>query len=145
MSLAKRRIVTFLVAVLIVVLFYLMRGGYSISLELQENDSITVGGPQDITYSVCYEDIDAVELLHDFDPGECLEGGTKFGYSYGTWKSEAYGEYTFIAKSKAKVYIALNDTDSRVLVFDYEGDETTENLYQLILDLLEQRGISLNS
>ena len=143
MSLAKRRVYTFLIAVLIVALFYFLRGGYGIALELQENESITVGGPEGVSYSVRYEDIKSVSLLHDYDPGECIDGSTKHGYSYGIWKNGIYGEYTFIAKSKAAAYIALEDAGGNVLVFDYEGDETTEQLYELILGLLEQKGFSV--
>ena len=143
MSLTARKTMFFFLAVLIVVLFFFLRGDNSIVLELQEDDAITVDGPQGTFFSVPYEDLQSITLLDSFDRGECIDGGIKYKNAYGTWRCDAYGEYTLMIRTRVDTYIALTDKSGRTLVFNYESGEVTENLYELILSLLEQRGISV--
>ena len=143
MSLTVRKAMFFFLAVLIVVLFFFLRGDNSIVLELQKDDAITVDGPQGTFFSVPYEDIETVTLLDSFDRGECIDGGTKYKNAYGTWRCDRYGEYIIMARTKVDTYIAITDKSGQTLVFNYESDEVTENLYELILQLLAQQGISV--
>ena len=140
MLIDKRKMILFFVTALIIILFFYMRGDYRIVLDLQKDDSITVSGPQETFFSVRYEDLETIALLDDFDRGECTDGGKKYNHSFGTWNCEIFGEYTLIAMSKVNKHIAITDKDGHTLVFNYESEEVTENLYGLILDLIEQRG-----
>lgn len=137
MSLSRRKAAAFFLSVLIVALFFLLRGDYNIALDLKTNNAITVDGPQGMLCSIAYGDVDTVALLDDFDLGECIEGGSKQGYTYGTWCCDAYGEYTLISTAKVKRYIAVTDQSGHTLVFNYESGKVTENLYSLILSLLD--------
>ena len=142
MSLSARKILVFFLTVLIIALFFFLRGDNNIALELQENGAITVDGPQGSFYSVRYEDIDTIALLTNFDRGECIDGGTKYKNAFGTWCCDMYGKYTLMVRTKVGTYIAITDHSGQTLVFNYESDEVTENLYELILSLLAQEGIS---
>lgn len=142
-SLSMRKLIMFCLTALIIVLFFFLRGDNSIVLELRENDAITLDGPQGTFVAIPYEDIQSVALLDSFDRGECINGGTKYKNVYGTWLCEAFGEYTLMARTKVDEHIAITDKDGQTLVFNYESNEVTENLYELILNLLEQQGISV--
>ena len=143
MSLSTRKIIMFFLSVLIIALFFFLRGDNSIVLELQENNAITLDGPQGTFVSIPYEDIQSITLLESFDRGECIDGGIKYKNAFGTWCCETYGEYTLMARTKVDDHIAITDTDGHTLVFNYESNEVTKNLYELILSLLAQQGISV--
>lgn len=136
MSPTKRRVLVFFLSVLIVVLFFFLRGDYSITLDLKTNNAITVDGPQGMLCSIPYEDVDTVALLDTFNHGECIDGGSKQGYTYGTWRCDTYGEYTLISVTKVDKFIAVTNKSGQTLVFNFESSKVTENLYDLILSLL---------
>ena len=144
MSLKTRKMLLFCLTVLIIVLFFFLQGDNSIVLELQENNAITLDGPQGTFVSIPYEDIRSITLLDSFDRGECIDGGAKYKNVYGTWRCEKYGEYTLMARTKVDEHIAITDKSGHTLVFNYESNEVTENLYELILSLLQQQGISVS-
>lgn len=138
MSAATRKAAAFLLTALVLVLFFFLRGSDRIVLDLTSGDAVTVRGPGNISRSIPYGDIASVVLLEDFDRGACVSGESKRSTTCGTWDCAMYGEYTLIAMTKVGTHIAITDAAGQTLVFNYESDEVTGNLYELILELLAQ-------
>ena len=134
----------FLTVIIFAGLFFL-RGDNGVTIDLQTDEAVTVDGPQGSLFSVRYEEIAEMTLLDSFARGECIDGGTKRGYSYGTWSVGALEEYTLIVRDKVDSCIVITDRGGRTLVFNYESDEVTANLYELILGLWEEQGGSLRT
>lgn len=137
MSEGKKKILSGLAVILVVVLVLLFRGDYGIVLSF-DNDIFTVDGPQGYVFSVPLEDIESVSVMDSFDRGICTEGGTKHGYSFGIWENGS-GEYQLCVMDKVERFISIRQTDGGITVLNFESDESTENLYQLINDVLKNR------
>lgn len=137
MSEGKRKVFSALAVILVVVLVLLFRGDYGIALSF-DNDVFTVDGPQGYVFSVPLEEIESVTVTESFDRGSCTEGGAKHGYSYGIWEN-AGGEYQLCVMDKVERFISIRQTDGGITVLNFESDESTENLYQLINDVLKNR------
>lgn len=137
MSKGKKKILSSLAVILVVVLVLLFRGDYSIVLSF-DNDIFTIDGPQGYVFSVPLEEIESVTMTESFDKGTCTEGGTKHGYSFGLWENGS-GEYQLCVTDKVERFLTVRETDGGITVLNFESDESTENLYQLINDVLENR------
>lgn len=143
MALRARRAGAILLTLLVIVLVFLLRAGNRVVLDLQTDEAITVRGPEDTVCVIPYASIRSLTLLEDFDRGECEDGGSKHKVDYGTWRCEPFGRYTLIAAADIKPCLALTDMSGQVTVFNYESAEVTENLYELIRELLAQHGYIL--
>lgn len=137
MSEGKKKVLSALAVILVVVLVFLFRGDYSIVLSF-DNDVFTVDGPQGYVFSIPLEEIGSVTMTESFDRGNCVEGGSKHGYSFGLWEN-GIGEYHLCVMDKVERFITMRQTDGSLTVMNFESDASTENLYQLINDVLKNR------
>lgn len=142
MSLSRMRFPLIVLTVAIFVGLFFLQGDNRVMIDVQ-GGAVTVDGPQGSYFSVRYEDIDTLELIDCLDRGECVDGGTRRGYSYGLWRSAALGEYTLIVRDKVDACIVITDRSGQTLAFNYESGEVTNNLYELILKLLAEQDISV--
>ena len=129
-------IAIFAVATIITV----FRGGGAVLLDFDE-DSFSISGIEDFSYSVNYGDIDTVELLAPADLGTAVDRAESGPYSYGVWHSDAWGDYTLCVTSRADNFIIISEINGHVTVFNYQNTSSTELVFQDFQRLLaEYRG-----
>ena len=125
--------------------FALLRGSYAITPSLSDG-AFSVSGPQDISYTVKFEDVAALQLLgEDFVKGEQISGSEKYGYAVGEYQNAAFGTYTLLTMTRLNQYIAVTSKDGRTLVFNNADNQTTVNFYNALKEHLVNLGYSFES
>lgn len=86
--------------------------------------------------TIAYADIESVQLMAwPEDLGEKVTDGYDDDIvRYGTWKNEAWGEYTVCADPDTSKCIVVHINDGRTLVFSRKDDATTKEIYETLLE-----------
>lgn len=116
-------------------IFSVSRGGTSTHFDFGD-DQLIVNAPENYTYVVDYDKIDSVAFIDAFEPGTLVSGNETRKYQWGTWKNEAWGEYTLCVSKKIDNALLISHSGGELLVINYESDETTEALHELFHKLL---------
>lgn len=125
MSASKKNLI-FILLVFVVVTAYTLFGGGGKDFDFSlENETLTVGGPEEYSFSVPFADIADVALAEDFDPGLCVSGGSSRKYNWGTWENAAFGEYQLCMLAKLSDCVVVTAADGAHYVFNIESDRTT--------------------
>ena len=89
------------------------------------------------TMTVRYDQIAGAALEDLADPGEkILDGFDNDIVVTGTWRNEAWGEYSINADPDTSNCVVMTLTDGRIFVFSCKNDEKTEELYNTLLSYL---------
>lgn len=124
---------------------FLFRGDYAVTLGFAD-DVLTVDGPQGMLFTTDFSDIASVKLADkDFDKGQKLSGEEKYGYVFGEYESRELGRYELCTQKRVERYIVVTTQDERTVVFNCENNETMENLYVAFIELLESKGVEVNT
>lgn len=124
---------------------FLFRGDYAITLGFAD-DILTVDGPQGMLFTADFSDISSVKLMaEDFDKGQQLSGEEKYGYVFGEYENDELGRYELCTQKRVERYIVVTTQDERTVVFNCENNETMENLYTAFIELLESKGLEVNT
>ncbi len=137
----SERLKNFIWLIVIVVAFMVfsnVRGGTSTYLDFGE-DKLTVTAPENFNFSVNYDYVTNIELVNEFDPGTLVNGNETRKYRWGTWRNDVWGEYTLCSSIKIDNALVLSLANEETLVINYESEETTAALLELIDDLIENR------
>ena len=95
-------------------------------------EGLTLTGPESFNAAVTYSEMTEIGLKEEFDYGSAAGGSENSRCRYGAWKNEAYGAYTLAVRKETKKAIVIK-AGERVVVFNAEDDQTTETLYEAIL------------
>ncbi len=137
----SERLKNFLWLVLVLVIFGVItffRGNSSMYLDFDDN-SITVSAPKDFVYIVPFENISDIELIEEFDSGIMVNGNKNRNFLWGIWENDTLGQYTLCAYKKINNAIIVKETNGNILVFNYESEETTASLANMIPQLIESK------
>jgi len=117
--------------VAIVAVFITLFGHTSAAISVSSIEKgISLTDPQGGVYEVLYEDIELIQLIElPENYGTCIEGETDKGFSYGSWKNDAWGTYSLCVRNSVREAIFISQKNG-VLVFNYEGTTSTESFYQ---------------
>lgn len=140
MSASKKNLL-FAIVILLAVTAYTMFGGKSGTGFSLNNDILTIGGPEEYSFSVPCREIAAVSLAEGFDPGLCLTGGSTRKYCWGTWQNAEFGEYELCMLTAIDDCVVVTDTEGKHYVFNLENERTTNDLvpsFQEYLDTLTE-------
>jgi hypothetical protein len=102
-----------------------------------QDTSMTLTGPENTSVTIDYADITKIQSVTDFDPGTALEGGTKNHVNYGTWENTSLGTYKSFVYTGIDTVIIVETKDT-VVAFNYEDEETTQELAKALPDFAEQ-------
>lgn len=144
MSTAQRRNVLIVAIIFVgVTAFSLFRGGKPMELAFND-DEMTITGPDGAPFVVTipYQDIQSVSESGTLELGIQLEGLDTGRCRFGTWRNDAYGDYTLCASPRISSYIVLETADG-VVAFNYESADSTHHLYLAFVDLLRDRGVEV--
>ena len=125
-----RMLLQLLGVVVIVAVFLAVFGRMSVKTGISVADGgIVLTDPEGRAAEIIYADITELELITlPENYGECIEGGSKGGFSYGVWENDAWGSYRLCVKDKVKEAIRIRQQDETI-VFNYEGEQSTESFF----------------
>ena len=128
-------------------LFTSIFGSTSVSIEFgRYTDDLTITGPMKSSIVINYDDIESLELVDGpSDPGEAKGGGKFLKSFYGLWNNSEWGDYNYYAtgaifsKSNTKKCILVTEKDGTLVLFNYNDDDGTTNMFRLFNDILDNR------
>jgi len=141
MTATLKKTFSFLCVILLLLGFYMLRRNYGILPSFTEH-RFTVSGSEGVSWSRDFSDIAAIELLDQWDAGEVISGGSKYGFVFGTRRNTSAGEYTLLTLGKINdCFLKVTDQDGSVLVLNYESKDSTVSLFSMLRQLFENEGI----
>ncbi|MGM9522514.1 MAG: hypothetical protein ACI3VB_08555 [Oscillospiraceae bacterium] len=132
------------ISVLIVAVIYLLvtSGSPRTSLDVDtDNRTLTFSYSAKDTeidpIVVSLDDVESVFLDEDLELGEMVSGVKNKSFLFGQWHNEEYGDYQLCSVANLETYAVLELKDG-YMVFNYEGDDTTQELVKAIQELLDE-------
>lgn len=95
---------------------------------------------QEYQVTISYGDISRMEFVEVRDYGNPIHGGSDRSYRWGEWENETWGSYFQCTTVNTDYGILLETKDGTSYLLNYEGDRSTEELYQLFRNVLESQG-----
>ncbi|MCD8127478.1 MAG: hypothetical protein LUD82_08580 [Clostridiales bacterium] len=121
------------VVVVVLALFSAFAGTSSATLTFQD-DGVSISASDELTIEIAYADMQSVTLEELPDSlGTCVDGKEGRSYSYGVWQSDTWGDYFLAAKTNLTQVIVIK-TEEQTVVFNYESDNVTSQLYEYFLE-----------
>ena len=136
-----RRILLTLLILALAIFFYGVFGRNTLLLSLGD-ETVTLSGPEESSFSVPFSSIASMELRESFSPGAAVDGGVKNHIRYGLWHNDEWGDYQLFSSEKIEPVIVLYTEEGDVLVYNYESDKTTRSHYETFTDYLAQVRLS---
>ncbi len=136
-----RRILLTLLILALAIFFYGVFGRNTLLLSLGD-ETVTLSGPENSSFSVPFSSIASMELRESFSPGAAVDGGVKNHIRYGLWHNDEWGDYQLFSSEKIEPVIVLYTEEGDVLVYNYESDKTTRSHYETFTDYLAQVRLS---
>lgn len=88
--------------------------------------------------SISYKDIQSIELVPIPEAGTVVSGKDNMTLRYGTWINDYWGEHFICADLDCTNCIAVKVDDGRVLVFSSKNNDTTQQIYETLLEKIGQ-------
>ena len=136
-----RRILLTLLILALAIFFYGVFGRNTLLLSLGD-ETVTLSGPENSSFSVPFSSIASMELRESFSPGAAVDGGVKNRIRYGLWHNDEWGDYQLFSSEKIEPVIVLYTEEGDVLVYNYESDKTTRSHFETFTDYLAQVRLS---
>ena len=86
-----RRILLTLLILALTIFFYGVFGRNTLLLSLGD-ETVTLSGPENSSFSVPFSSIASMELRESFSPGAAVDGGVKNHIRYGLWHNDEWGD-----------------------------------------------------
>lgn len=103
-----------------------------------EADGLSFQTESGYTSELKWDDISTIELREGFAYGTLAEGTDNSKEKSGIWYNETFGEYELIANAKVANCIVCFTESGRVMVFNYESEESTRSLLTAIQEKIAQ-------
>ena len=138
----KQSLKTLLTLVLVAVVFSVISGavgGFSVGIDFGE-DALTLRAPKNYTVAVKYDEFQSLELIEQAQTDSTvLSGGQNRRYAWGERENDALGTYSLCIARKIDPAILITTTDGRKILFNYESEDTTLAILDMLPDLLVER------
>lgn len=121
--------------VVILILSRSMSGEQKVAVTV-EADGLSFQTESGYTSELKWDDISAIELREELSYGTLVEGTDNSKEKSGIWNNAAFGEYELIANAKVASCIVCFTETGRILVFNYESEESTSSLLTAIQEKL---------
>ena len=138
-----RRILLTLLVLALAIFFYGVFGRNTLLLSLGD-ETVTLSGPENSSFSVPFSSIASMELRESFSPGAAVDGGVKNHIRYGLWHNDEWGDYQLFSSEKIEPVIVLYTEEGDVLVYNYESDKTTRSHYETFAVFLREQGYAVS-
>ncbi len=138
----KPLVKTFLVTVVIVaayLLFSSIRGSTGTDIQFT-GDSVQLSAPEKFTYSIDYKDIAAVELVEFWSDIDWTSlGRENRRYVWDLVKYDGNRTAVLCLTKKIDNAILIVNTDGTQVLFNYESEQTTTAIFEMLPNLLATR------
>ena len=135
----KRNLIVLIVIFVGVTIYIIARGGmrspYSLSVA---NETISVTGDNEYSFSLPMQDIASIELTQIQDYGTCIEGSSDRSHICGVYENTAFGRYDLWIIKKIKSAIVVTDKTGHVCVLNYENERSTNELYKALNEMINK-------
>ena len=139
MNSSQKRNIVFVLLVLVIFSFFYWRSHVEPVTWTFDENSVTLAAPDGkLSTVIAYQDIHSVSEVAGLDVGTNLTGICTDQCWFGTWRNDAYGEYTLCASPAVSDYIVLYTTNG-IVVCNYESADATSHLYTALLELLDAK------
>ncbi|MCC8027937.1 MAG: hypothetical protein LIP16_21845 [Clostridium sp.] len=134
-----------ILGVMFIVAFFMSFLGFrnvSVGISAMENGApgLCITDPSGFVHEIIYKDISDIRLITlPEDYGQCLQGGCRKGFRYGTWENSDYGCYSLCVRDSVIQAICLSQKE-KIFIFNFEGKTSTENLYKALLEKIQESG-----
>lgn len=138
----RKHVIRILLTVLLIATLLIIfwgQGSKQVLLEFQDH-SMILSAPEEESFrlSIAYTDIFHMELLSEFDFGNCISGTDLEDHKNGHWTNDAFGDYTLCIYVDIPAYILL-DTVEGTVVFNYESSDTTQQLFHALAEHIDTK------
>ncbi len=135
----KKRMLSSLIVFAVIVIFVTISGLFNnnASIVSQVGDELIGISGSEESFFIYFDDISAVEMIDNLDPGTLLTGKSTNTVYTGTYRNDTYGEYQLYAYKTPGVFIVIHYTDG-VFVFNGYSEGTTEDIYQNLMTAIEE-------
>lgn len=106
-------------------------GQHSIDVSI-DNQVIQLSGGKDYNTSISQGEIVDCKIIESLPAGTLVDGYDGATYHYGNYKNSEFGNYQMYITEKVNSYIYIEKTDGTILIFNYESDSVTTQLYDAI-------------
>lgn len=130
MNKKRTNLIIAVVVILVAIVVSIINPADSVKFTIEEN-VLYINGPDEFCYSTPMDEIRKYELLKDLD--YAVVGEKEKGVICGTYSNEELGEHVQCLYAAIPVCIAVYGPEG-VILFNVENKETTENLYQALLE-----------
>lgn len=100
-----------------------------------EGEALCVADGDTVDVSIPFAEIRAISLIGTLERGEMVRGTSTRHIARGIWKNDAYGEYTLCINERISCCVAIQ-ADNQTLVYNYESSETTQGIYDMLVQAL---------
>ena len=98
-----------------------------------DTDGLYFQSASGYTSSIKWEDIQRVEVTECPEFGTLVEGTDVASEKSGRWINDQFGEYELFVSTKIENCVICMTKDNRIVVFNFESEESTVSLYDAIL------------
>lgn len=134
----KRYIVSALCLILILFIASQIQNKTSCSMDFQKEQLVITGPENTDPIILDYRNVRSVALLESYTAGELISGISNRRLNFGKYKNDLYGEYSLCAVPSIPTAIEIQ-TDSEVIVFNYESAEVTDKLCDTLQSFIAQK------
>lgn len=122
---------------IILILAKVMNGSSVTSVTVEEN-GLSFAAESGYTSSLKWDEVKSVEMRDALDYGTLVDGSDTSKEKSGLWTNDEFGEYELFVSPKISTCIVCTLQTDRVIVINYESEESTDSFYQAILEKLEK-------
>lgn len=95
--------------------------------------------------TISFDDIRTISLKEDLDIGVCYSGTDENRLKFGVFDNDEFGTYHLAATKTPSNYIVIQTDSDGFYVFNYESTDATESLEGALIDLLNEKGYTLET
>ena len=100
-----------------------------------DGEAFSVADGDTVDVSIPFAKIRTISLIGTLERGEMVRGTSTRHVARGIWENDAYGEYTLCINERINCCLVIQ-ADSQTLVYNYESSETTQGIYDMLVQAL---------
>lgn len=123
--------------IVILILSRTMGGQQKVSVSVN-TDGLAFRTDSGYTSELKWDEVASLELQETLPDGTLVEGTDTRKEKSGIWTNDTFGEYELIVNAKVTNCIVCRTTSGRVMVFNFESEESTKSLLTAMEEKLAQ-------
>lgn len=121
---------------LFAIVFSLITGGNAV--EVQFSSEVVSIDSTGFEFNIAYTDVEKIELSSVPDLGTMDKGTDTNSLKNGNWNNSIWGDYHLCVIPEVETCVVVTLKDGRTVVFNYKDVDSTEDIYSVFQDKLEE-------